>query len=285
MDTIEQQVASLSTQIGTELASGQITFPTFLEASLRIKRCADDPDVSLNDIANLIKAEPVLSARVIRMANSALLNPGGRAITAIGPAVVRIGLLPVRTLAFVVAAQQLENDLRSPTLQQLASALWVHSVDVATRAHVLARHFKLCAPDKAMLVGMLHSVGEFYLLARVARFPELAADTARLKDFIATWREPVGAAVLEAFELPRELVESVEDGALYGGLWPPTDLGDLLFVAALSAESRNPFDDSSEAERRTLLETALQGSGCAELDGLLEAAGDERRQMVAAICG
>ena len=285
MDTIEEQTAALSELIGAELASGKITFPTFLEASLRIKECADDPDVSLQEIANLIQTEPVLAARVIRMANSALLNPSGKAITAIGPAVVRIGLLPVRTLAFVVAAQQLENDFRTDSLKLLSSALWLHSIDVASRAHVLAKHFKACTPDKAMLVGMLRSVGEFYLLARISGFPELAAHTDKISDFISTWREPVGAAVLEAFELPAEILESVEDGALYGGLWPPTDLGDLLFIAALSAEAGNPFDGTSEAERLAVLETALHGSGVEQLRTLLDDAAEERSAIVTAICG
>lgn len=285
METIEQQTSALSAMIGAELASGRVTFPTFLEASLRIKKCADDPDASLSDIAKLINAEPVLSARVIRVANSALLNPGGKAISAIGPAVVRIGLLPVRTLAFVVAAQQLENDLRSPALKLMASALWLRSVDVATRAHVLARHFRVCPPDKALLVGMLRSVGEFYLLARISAFPELAAHSDRVKDFIATWRSPVGAAVLEAFELPTEILESVEDGALYGGLWPPNDLGDLLFIAALSATAHDPFDDTSATERRGILAAALSGDGYAQLESILQEAEAERQQMIASICG
>lgn len=284
-DLLEQQMNELSEAIGAELASSKINFPTFLEASVRIKQCADDPDISLQDIANLIRAEPVLSARVIKMANSALLNPGGKPITAIGPAVVRIGLLPIRTLAFVVAAQQLENDLRSAPLKLVASALWMHSVDVATRAHVLARHFKVCPPDKAMLVGMLRSVGEFYLIARIAGFPEFAAQSERVADFVATWREPVGTALLEAFELPSEILESVEDGNLYGGLWPPTDLGDLLFIAALSADATNPFDMSTAEERHEVLEGALHGSGHEELMALLADAEGERKDLVAAVCG
>ncbi|MCB1887967.1 MAG: HDOD domain-containing protein [Rhodocyclaceae bacterium] len=284
-DMLERQMNELAESIGAELASGKINFPTFLEASLRIKERADDPDVSLQDIAALIQAEPVLSARVIKMANSALLNPGGKAITAIGPAVIRIGLLPIRTLAFVVSTQQLENDLRSPSLRATASALWMHSVDVATRAHVLARHFKVCPPDKALLVAMLRSVGEFYLIARIAGFPEFAAEPERVSDFVSTWREPVGAALLEAFELPPEILESVEDGSLYGGLWPPTDLGDLLFIAALSAEAPNPFDLSSPEERQAVLQGALHGSGHDELTQLLQDASDERGQLVTSICG
>ena len=284
-DTLESQVNALSELIGAELASGRVNFPTFLQASIRIKECADDPDASLQDIANLIRAEPLLSARVIGMANSALLNPGGKPITAIGPAVVRIGLLPIRTLAFVVAAQQLANDLRSEELKAAASALWMHSVDVATRSHALAKHFKVCPADKAMLIAMLRNVGEFYLIARISEFTELAADPEQTSDFVSTWREPVGAALLEALELPVEILESVEDGCLYGGLWPPTDIGDLLFVATLSAESANPFDPTSPDQRAAILDSALHGSGRDELNALLDGASPRRSEMIAMICG
>ena len=188
-------------------------------------------------------------------------------------------------MAFVVAAQQLAHDLRSEELKAVSSALWMHSVDVATRSYVMAKHFKVCTADKAMLIGMLRNVGEFYLIARISEFPELAADSEQFDDFVSTWREPVGAALLEALDLPVEILESVEDGSLYGGLWPPTDIGDLLFVAALSAESENPFDPTTADERAAILESALHGSGRDELNALLEGASPRRSEMIAMICG
>ena len=84
---------------------------------------------------------------------------------------MRIGLLPVRTLAFVTASRQLSDDLRSKSLQLIASALWMHAIDVASRAWALARRRKLCAPDTALIAGMLRNIGEFYLIARPPNIP------------------------------------------------------------------------------------------------------------------
>lgn len=285
MNSLDQQYARLAAEIESELASGEITFPTVFEASLRIKELADDPESSLADVARLIQTEPVLSARVLKMANSALLNPSGQPITALPPAVTRIGLLPVRTLAFVVASRQLSDDLRSESLKLIASALWMHAIDVASRAWALARKRKICSPDTALIAGMLRNVGEFYLLARVAEYPELSADTDQLADFITTWRDAVGGLLLETMDLPAELSAGLDDTSLYGGIWPPAKLNDLLLISALSAISPNPFDEGSEEARTRLLDAAIPAEERGELDQLLSEAEKERREMLAAICG
>ena len=285
MTSLDQQFARLAADIESELSSGEITFPTVFEASLRIKELADDPESSLTDIARLVQTEPVLSARVLKMANSVLLNPSGQAITAVPPAVMRIGLLPVRTLAFVTASRQLSDDLRSESLQLIASALWMHAIDVASRAWALARRRKLCAPDTALIAGMLRNIGEFYLIARLAEYPDLSADPVRVAEFVSTWRGAVGSLLLEAMGLPTELSEGIDDSALYGRIWPPRSLNDLLSIASLSAVSPNPFDDESEEARARLLEAAVPAGERAELDQLLAEAEDERREMLTTICG
>ena len=285
MTQLEEQLACLAADIEHELSHGEIAFPTVFEISMKIKELADDPDSSLADVAHLVQTEPVLSARILKMANSALLNPSGQPITAVPPAVMRIGLLPVRTLAFVVASRQLSDDLRSEPLQIIASALWMHSIDVAARAWALARKCKVCSPDTALIAGMLRNIGDFYLLARIAEYPDLSADTSQLAEFISTWRGAVSALLLEAMDLPGELSEDIDDTALYGGIWPPANLTDLLMIASLSVISPNPFDNDSEEDRARLLDAAVPIDERADLDRLLSEAEDERREMLTAICG
>jgi len=285
MTQLDEQFAHLAAEIEHELSDGEISFPTVFEVSLKIKELADDPESSLADVARLIQTEPVLSARVLKMANSALLNPSGQPITAVPPAVMRIGLLPVRTLAFVVASRQLSEDLRSESLELIASALWMHAIDVASRAWALARKCKVCSPDTALLAGMLRNVGEFYLIARLAEYPDLSTDPVQLAEFVATWRGAVGSLLLEAMDLPAELSEGIDDTTLYGGIWPPQNLNDLLCIASLSAVSPNPFDDESAESRTGLLDAAVPAGERAELDKLLADAEDERREMLTMICG
>ncbi|MDR1854174.1 MAG: HDOD domain-containing protein, partial [Azoarcus sp.] len=209
MQEFEAQTRAFASQIQAELDSGHLNFPTSMDISLRIKQLADDPDSSIDDIVAVVRGEPVLSAKVIRMANAMLLNPYGAHITSVNSAVKRIGLAALRCLAFAVAAEQLTQDHRSPALRKIATRLWQHSADVASWAYAFAHHLRTANPDAAMLAGMMVDIGEFFLLSRVNKFPALEADIDRFAEFVENWQAPVSRSVLEAFELPEDILAAL----------------------------------------------------------------------------
>lgn len=286
MQDFEAQALAFGEQIEAELAEGHLSFPTSLDVSLRIKRLADSPDSSLEEIATVVKAEPVLSAKAVRMANAVALNPYGPPITNVNDAVQRIGLASLRCLAFAVAAEQLAQDHRSPRMRTIASGLWMHSIDIAAWSYALARELRIVNPDTAMFGGMMTDIGQFLLLARAADYPALEENLERFAEFVSTWNEPVGRAVLETFELPEAILDAFECGNPYGGSWPPADLADLVFIASLAAETPNPFDKLLGTDRRpALLDTIPPRIDKAELTALLDSARSKRQVVLAAICG
>lgn len=286
MHDFDAQARAFGEQIEAELAEGHLSFPTSLDVSLRIKRLADSPATSLDEIAAVVKTEPVLSAKTVRMANAVALNPYGNQITNVNDAVRRIGLASLRCLAFAVAAEQLAQDHRSPRMRAIASGLWMHSVDVAAWSHAIASQLRIVNPDTAMFGGMMIDIGQFMLLARAADYPALEENLERFAEFVATWDEPVARAILEVFELPESILDAFECGDPYGGAWPPANLADLIFVASLAAETPNPFDKLLGIEHRpTLLDTAAHGIERTKLDELLESASAAREQILTALCG
>lgn len=286
MQAFDEQAQTFAAQIEEELEEGRLNFPTALDVSVRIKRLADDPDSTLDQIATVVKAEPVLSAKAVRMANAVLLNPYGSQVTNVGDAVRRIGLSSLRCLAFAVAAEQLAQDHRSKAMRLIASGLWMHSVDVAAWSFAFARQLRGFNADTAMLSGMMVDIGEFFLLARASAFPALESDLERFAQFVSTWSAPVGRSVLEVFELPEEILDAFEYEDPYGGSWPPETMGDLVFVAALAAETPNPFDNLLGINSRpSLLDVTTAGVDRGELDALLLAARTERQEILAAVCG
>jgi HD-like signal output (HDOD) protein len=257
-----------------------------LAVSLRIKKLANSPDSTLDQIAMVVKAEPVLSAKVVRMANAVAMNPYGAQVTNVNDGVRRIGLSALRCLAFAVAAEQLAQDHRSRKMRLIASGLWMHSVDVAAWAFALSRHLKVSNPDTAMFGGMMIDIGEFFLLSRAADYPALEGDLNRFAEFVSTWNEPVGRAIMEAFDLPESVLDAFHYEDPYGGSWPPADLADVLFVASLAAETPNPFEGLLGVARRpSLLDTSTTGINPESLAELLNAAKEERKQVLAAVCG
>jgi HD-like signal output (HDOD) protein len=241
MQDFEAQTRALAAQIEQELEEGHLNFPTSMEISLRIKQLADDPNSSVDDIVAVVCTEPVLSAKVIRMANAMLLNPYGARITSVNNAVKRIGLAALRCLAFAVAAEQLVQDNRSPLLRKIATDLWRHSADIASWAYAFAHHLRAANPDTAMLTGMMADIGQFFLLARVTSYPTLESNIDRFFEFMAVWKDPISRSVLEAFELPSDIIDALDNEAFCEEGWPPQTLHDIVQAAILASSAPNPI--------------------------------------------
>jgi len=59
--------------------SGEINFPTYLDASMTVRNVLRDPRVSVEKVAQVISIEPLIAARLLRLANSVTYNPAGKA--------------------------------------------------------------------------------------------------------------------------------------------------------------------------------------------------------------
>jgi HD-like signal output (HDOD) protein len=284
MQDFEVQTKAFAAQIEGELASGRLNFPTSMNISLRIKQLADNPDSSIDDIINVVRAEPVLSAKTLRMANAMLLNPYGANITSLGSAVKRIGLAALRCLAFAVAAEQLAQDHRSQQLQQMAGQLWRHSVDIASWSYAFAHHLRTANPDTAMLAGMMVDIGQFFLLSRVSAYPALETNLDRFAEFVSVWHEPIARSVLEIFELPDDILDAFAFEAPYGGEWPPATLRDIVRTATLATAEPNPFDALLKAPHADQPNSDA-GIDQEQLEALLNETREGKEGMIAAICG
>lgn len=283
MNEFERQSEAFLAEIEAELEEGDLSFPTVLDLSLRIKQAAENPDSTLEEIAALIRIEPLLSARVVQLANSVVFNPLGHRIVTIAEAVQRIGLTNVRVMALFVAIEQIAQEYRSPQLQTLACDVWQHSVDVAAWASALAYHLKIGRPDMPLLAGLMINIGQLFMIARVVQYPALASDLPRFSEMVTLWHAPLARAILESMDLPGDLLDSFDYENPYGGSWPPETLGEVLFVAGLASEFDNPFDPLKGENRRRLLDLAKLHLAAPKFEELLEAAARERNELLAVL--
>ncbi|WP_398314246.1 HDOD domain-containing protein [Zoogloea sp.] len=267
--------------INQELERGELRFPTSMEVTMRVLEALDNPDLDLGRMSTMVSAEPLLAARTVALANSAWYNPSGRIVTDVPKALVRIGFGKLRALAMAVAAEQLMHREVLGPYQPLIRKLWTHCVDVAATASVLARLCTAQDRDAAFFAGMVHDIGQFFLLARVWEYPELLSDDSPLSDLVRVWHPPVGRAVLAAMSMPRELVDAVDNPEIYGGEWPPTNIPDLIFIANLVAESRNPFSPEDEDFRQGLARAATLGLDETRLAQALAESAEERHALMA----
>jgi hypothetical protein len=284
-DPFEEALEAFSRTIEHDLATRQLTFPTFLDLTIRIKRVCDDPNSTTDAVVNVIRPDALLSARIIRLANSVALNPYGKEIASISEAVQRVGLVNVRSLAFAVATEQLAGETRSADARLVASGLWMHTIDVAAWSWGIAKHLRAGNADTALFAGMLSTIGQFYLIARATAHPELEKDMNRFGEFVSLWHEPVARALIDALDVPDIVSGVFDDRDPYGGSWPPKQLRDIYFIACLCADTPNPFMQFSPEMRTSLLQAATRDVDPEQLDELRCSAREARDGLLSALRG
>lgn len=215
--------------IASQVAQGELAFPTGAQVALKVRQALDDPDCLLDTAAKLIQAEPLLSARVIAIANSVVYNRSGQEITDVRVGVARLGFSTVRSLAMAVVTRQMAGASTDHKHQALVNKLWEHTAHVSSLAHAIARHVTHQDPEAALFAGIIHEIGGFYMLSRAGDFPNLLDSD--FTDWIEHGEVEVGRAVLKKLSVPDSVETSIEaywDGFL---AMPPVTLADTLLLA------------------------------------------------------
>ena len=65
---------ALLTILVEKIQSDSLVLPTLPEIAIKIREAADDPDVNLLAMADVIAQDPALSARMVKVANSAFMG-------------------------------------------------------------------------------------------------------------------------------------------------------------------------------------------------------------------
>ena len=261
---------------------GELSFPTSLETSQRILKAVENPDVTLTALAKIIVAEPLLSAKVIRLANSAALNPANKPVRDVRQAVLRVGTDLTKALAMVLMMDQLRQSQRHSGCQDLSHRLWVRSIHSAALSYVLARKLTTLNADEVMFAAIVRDLGRFYLLSRVADYPELLDDLAVLAQTINDLAVQATAIVLEKLKLPESIAATLIASRQYSGAMPPSTASDILYIAGAISPRRDPFDelDSRLAETHGAAWTGIDQTTLAEV---IAESGEEIHSIVVAL--
>ena len=87
--------------------SGDVNFPTCMDAAILVRNTLRDPYASLPRVVQVIGVEPLISSKLLKLANSVAYNPSGNSITELAPAINRLGFEVVRTTSLAVAMDQM----------------------------------------------------------------------------------------------------------------------------------------------------------------------------------
>ncbi len=278
---VEEIASQLLDQIARELSSADVVFPTAFDLTLRVQAALKDPEVTIDRMTDLIRAEPLLSTKIITYANSAALHGAGKDIQDLHTAILRVGLEMVRSVSYSVAIRQLTRSKQLLPFQGISNHLWTHSLAVAAVARQLARKTRL-DPEKAFYLGVVHDIGAFYLLFRCAVDEVLTSDPDQLLELLFDWHDGIGHALLSAMGHPDELLTAVQDheaAAVISKLSTWTDLLEAADVLGRQIEDWLP--DTLRARHPRSIDLALLSTG--EQAEILNQAREELSSLQAAL--
>lgn len=140
-----------------DVLAGRVALPMLPDVVLRVLGVLRRDDSSLPQIATQLELDPVLSSRVLRLANSSFFG-GRRSMASIGDAVSVIGYKSLETLVVASGAQAAFTQVPGVNLRQF----WLLAVATASSARQVARRLRADA-DTAYSAGLLQGVGHLIL--------------------------------------------------------------------------------------------------------------------------
>lgn len=133
--------------------------PTIPVVATKVLQLLDNPDVSVEEIADLMLSDQVMTARVMKLINSPVYKPT-QEITSLKRALVYLGLRHVRELALTTSVI---NAFDGTTGALELNAFWEHSFGVGMVSKIIAKKVGYEDLEKAYISGIIHDLGEVFL--------------------------------------------------------------------------------------------------------------------------
>lgn len=204
---------ALYTILVEKIKQDALVLPTLPEVALEVRQAADDPDINLGRMSDIIAHDPALSLGMLKVANSVVF---GRTIKvdSVAQAVTRIGLRQIKSIATAMAVEQM-FDSNNEMIAEYLHKSWRKTVDVAAVAIALMTLYlqkNKHAPftlDTLTLAALIHNIGILPILAEAQGHPEVFAKPAFLQQAIVKFSNEIGAEVTKAWDFPEEFTELV----------------------------------------------------------------------------
>jgi diguanylate cyclase (GGDEF)-like protein len=238
-----------------------------------IELCRRD-GIGVDEIAHAVRADPALSGRLIKFANSAA-NSLRRPVVSVPEAIRMVGVNTVRQL---VLGFSLLGQYRNGACKAFDyGRFWSRSLAMAIAAGALTERVRSAPPDEAFTCGLLADIGTLALatiypveFGEVLAAPQLPRPAARgllERERFATDHSELGAALLADWHLPRIFVSAVFHHEDPGHAQLPEASRELTVCALLGlAAQLADFCVAREDDRRGLVPDLILSAAKLGLD-------------------
>lgn len=196
-----------------KIAANTASLASLPRAYHRIDEMLTDARYGPADIGRVIRHEPTLTARLLRMANSAYFGVAMR-IDSVPLAISVLGTKALHelVLATCVASAFTRIDTR---LVDVAD-FWHHSVYCGIMARLLSKRLRIAESEQIFVAGLLHDIGKLAIYHQLpeqtehvlSRFADSGAPLYEVeRDVLGFTHAEVGQALLQLWDLPAMFCE------------------------------------------------------------------------------
>lgn len=226
--------------------------PSIPETLIQILKVLDDPDSGPSDLAQVVRLDAPLVAKILRLANSPYYSPRAE-INDINRCVGVLGYRTVRQVAICITVATSMVSAVSRSRGRLDyRQLWKHSVITGAIAKYLAQMVHHPDPEMVFSAGLLHDMGKFVLeLYAPEIYDKVIADRASARlPLVAVERESfgfdhasIGAAFARSWRFPEIFVQVLGNHhEKYAGSCQPGSQEQVVALVALADYLANTMD-------------------------------------------
>jgi HD-like signal output (HDOD) protein len=238
---------ALLTILVEKINNDTLVLPTLPAIALKVRRAADDPNVNLNKMAEVVRQDPSLSARMIKISNSAYL---GRTIkvTSTQQAITRIGLRQMKSIVTALAMEQLFVS-KNEIVKQYMSQIWADTIEVVANSLAVLQIYtnrtknRTLNMESMMLAALIHNIGVLPILTEAERHADVFANPAFLDVAIKTMAGKIGASIMTEWGFELEFVDVAQN---WNDLSVTSETVSYLDLVRLGAALCGKFDSNKE---------------------------------------
>ncbi len=141
--------------------------PTLPSIANKVIQAINDPQSNAKAIADIIKNDPALTARLLKIGNSAYYA-GYSSCTSVQNAITRMGLLQIKRLVFSISILDAFDKYAASGFN--IKDFWKHSIAVAYNTRTIGRIARFRDTEELFTAGLLHDLG---ILIIIKYMPEM----------------------------------------------------------------------------------------------------------------
>lgn len=198
-----------------DLVDGDDPVASLPEIFYRLKEVMDNPDSSYEEMGKIIAYDPGLTARLLKIVNSAFFGFPNR-IETISHAIGIVGMEQLNNMVLSTTVIGQFKDI--PTNLINMKSFWEHSIACGLAARIIASQKKDSNPERFFVAGLVHDIGRLVICLKA---PDKAHEAILLSksqnralhqaesELMGFDHAEVGALLLKAWGLPPAHVEAV----------------------------------------------------------------------------